>query len=68
MMDEQEIKQALAKVCNSTSWTWVRNEGHVQVWKCNACGAITKDNLTLSGALIYGPHYKPGYEPEVMGS
>lgn len=64
MLNEEGLRRESAKVCNGTSWTWVRAEAHIQVWRCNACGQETKDNLTISGTLIYGPHYKPGWRSQ----
>lgn len=63
MLNEEELRRALATICTAVSWVWVRTEGNAQVWRCASCGRVTKDTQTISGSLLYGPHYKPGCEP-----
>jgi hypothetical protein len=64
MLTEQEFQAFAARFCNGTSWTATFLEpGGRTRWRCNDCGKVVQDNLTISASLIFGPHYKPEWAP-----
>ena len=59
------------KFCHGLTWMYVREvetpQGMVQLWRCNSCGAVTRNIGVLSTSMKY-PHYKPGHEPKQVES
>jgi ribosomal protein L37AE/L43A len=56
------FKQALMQICPSMARTWRGKEGTFNLWECDKCGAIVKDDPARS--RLGWLHQKPVQQGE----